>query len=336
MKILVSGGSGFIGTNFIRYILENTTYSVINIDQLTYASNTHLADIDIDKTRYFFFNEDICNYDAISEIFNEMKPNLVVHFAAETHVDNSIISSDIFLKTNILGTHNLLEVARNYLSTSNNLNFLFHHISTDEVFGDLMDSNEEPFNEMSQYNPSSPYAASKASSDHLVRAWGRTYNIPYLISNCSNNFGPYQNAEKLIPKTISNAILHKPIPVYGDGKNIRDWIYVDDHVKAILELHSSNDKGATYLIGGRNELTNLQVIEIVLNKLEAIYPIKSKSHGSYKDLITFTGDRKGHDYRYAINCQKIIKKTSWEPSISFADGIEKTIIWYLKSNQIFV
>jgi dTDP-glucose 4,6-dehydratase len=336
VKILISGGSGFIGSNFIKYILSNTSFSVINIDKLTYASNTYLCDAAIDKKRYFFFNEDICNYDAISKIFHEMKPNLVVHFAAETHVDNSITSSDIFLKTNILGTHNLLEVTRNYLISSTNLNFLFHHISTDEVFGELIDTNSEPFNEMSRYNPSSPYAVSKASSDHLVRAWGRTYNIPYLISNCSNNFGPHQNSEKLIPKTISNAIFHKPIPVYGDGKNIRDWIFVDDHIKAILELHSSNLKGATYLVGGQNELTNLQVIEMVLDKLETIYPIKSKSYESYKDLITFTEDRKGHDYRYAINCQKIINETSWKPSTSFADGIEKTIIWYLKSNQVFV
>lgn len=330
-NILVTGGCGFIGSNFIRYIFENTSYygNIINVDMLTYAGNyLNLKDIENKyNDRYFFEKINICNIDALNEVFEKYKPDCVVHFAAESHVDRSIFGPKDFIQTNIIGTFNLLEVCRRLWSNDFD-NKLFHHISTDEVYGSLDETGY--FYETTAYNPRSPYSASKASSDHLVRAYFYTYNLPVTISNCSNNYGPYQFPEKLIPLMILNIINEKKLPVYGDGKNVRDWIYVDDHNNAVFTIIHNGKVGETYNIGGENEISNIDMVNILCEKI-AFKMNKDKNY--YKKLITFVEDRAGHDKRYAVNCDKIKKELSWKASKNFDEAIDYTIDWYLNNKE---
>ena len=330
MKILVTGGAGFIGSAVIRTILAQTTYDVINVDKLTYAGNLDsLSDI-AESQRYVFEEVDICDPKSLSRLFEVHQPTIVMHLAAESHVDRSIDGPLDFINTNIIGTFNLLESSRHYFDTldDSRLKFRFHHISTDEVYGDLAGS-KDLFTEKTSYSPSSPYSASKASSDHLVRAWGRTYGLPILISNCSNNYGPYHFPEKLIPHIILNAIHGKPLPIYGDGSQIRDWLYVEDHARALIKIATQGKIGETYNIGGRNEKTNHQVVVDICNLLEELAPDKPKGVKNYQDLITFVKDRPGHDERYAIDASKIENELGWTPHETFETGLRKTVQWYL-------
>ena len=331
LKIMVTGGAGFIGSAVIRQILNNTSHFVVNVDKLTYAGNLEsLSSVECDS-RYYFEQVDICDQESLGKIFSIHQPTVVMHLAAESHVDRSIDGPADFIATNITGTFNLLEEARKYyegLSQVKRNKFRFHHISTDEVYGDLV-SKENFFTEKTAYAPSSPYSASKASSDHLVRAWSRTYGLPAIITNCSNNYGPYHFPEKLIPHVILNAIHGKPIPVYGDGLQIRDWLYVDDHAKALIKVLSEGEIGETYNIGGHNEKTNLEVVEAICALLEEIAPDKRPSVGNYRDLITFVSDRPGHDTRYAIDASKIEHELGWLPDETFETGLYKTVQWYL-------
>jgi dTDP-glucose 4,6-dehydratase len=324
-NILVSGGCGFIGTNFIRYLLEETDFSgrIINADKLTYAGNPdNLLDMgEIFPGRYVFEKIDICERPALDNIFEKYQIDTVCHFAAESHVDRSIMGPDAFIQTNVIGTFNLLELARKYQDRLH----LFHHVSTDEVFGSL--GRDGYFTETTAYKPNSPYSASKAASDHLVRAYLKTYGIPVTISNCSNNYGPYQFPEKLIPLMLLNAVERKPLPVYGDGSNIRDWLYVKDHCEAIWLIMNRGTKGETYNIGGDNELPNLEVVKTICDRLDAILPEAGKL--PRRELITFVKDRPGHDWRYAIDFSKLRSELSWKPAESFETGIDKTIRWYL-------
>ena len=326
-SILVTGGCGFIGSNFIKYILQkNSQLNIINLDNLTYAGRgSNLSSVI--KDRYIFIKGDICNKDLVSSLFKKYKFDSVIHFAAESHVDRSIDGPEKFVNTNILGTLNLLEHSRKYYVKSKNTSFRFLHISTDEVFGTL--GNTGRFVEETPYDPSSPYSASKAGSDHLVRAWNKTYALPTLITNCSNNYGPYQFPEKLIPLIITNAINDKPLPVYGTGKNIRDWLYVLDHCEALLTVLSKGEVGQTYNIGGGNEIENLEVVKLICNILDRLLP--KKNSDSYKGLISFVKDRPGHDFRYAIDATKINSKLGWYPKESFESGLEKTIKWYIEN-----
>lgn len=336
MKILITGGSGFIGSALIRHIIVKTKFKIINVDKLTYAGNHDSYPEAIGHSRFIHEKVDICDRLQLCNIFKKHLPNVVMHLAAESHVDRSIDSPDIFINTNILGTFNLLEASREYLKWCDKEiknNFRFHHISTDEVFGDLHDL-DSYFNENTPYDPSSPYSASKASSDHLVRAWHRTYDLPVLVTNCSNNYGPYHFPEKLIPHVILNALHGKAIPVYGDGTQIRDWLYVDDHIKALLEVVLKGKIGETYNIGGNNEIKNIDVVLKICNLLEEIAPDrKSDKIDNYKQLIKYVEDRPGHDTRYAIDASKIRKELNWEPSETFETGLRKTVEWYLKNNQ---
>lgn len=332
MMFLITGGCGFIGSEVIRYIIENTDHSVINIDKLTYASNPSIANKYKENKKFFFEKIDICNEKDINRIFNSYDIDIVMHLAAESHVDRSIKSPVTFIESNILGTYVLLEESRKYwmkLKGVKKSNFRFHHISTDEVFGDLINDQNTLFTEETSYNPSSPYSASKASSDHLVRAWNRTYELPTVITNCSNNYGPYQYPEKLIPLTILNAINNKTIPVYGDGSQIRDWLYVEDHVKALLLCSLNSMPGETYNIGGFNEITNLEVVNKICNILDELLPKDS----TYSDQISFVRDRPGHDQRYAIDASKIKNEFNWEPIETFETGIRKTVKWYLENQD---
>lgn len=333
MKILVTGGAGFIGSALIRYIMSNTDYQVLNFDKLTYASNLDSLNA-IDKNKnYSFYKGDICNPMDINRCFEEFKPNVLMHLAAESHVDRSISGPDAFIQSNIIGTYNLLEASRRYITKYPNNNFKFHHISTDEVYGDLDNSNDL-FHENTPYAPSSPYSASKASSDHLVRAWHRTFNLPVLITNCSNNYGPYQNSEKLIPNVISRAISGKPIPIYGSGLQIRDWLFVDDHASALLKVATESSIGKTYNIGGGNEKTNIEVVEKIISIIESFdFNIKHKT--SLSELIEFVDDRPGHDKRYAIDASKIQEELDWKPRESFSSGIKKTVHWFI-NNESFM
>ena len=330
MKLLVTGGSGFIGSALIRYILNNTYDEVINIDCLTYATTKWQHNYATFKERYFFEQINITNLEDLVKTFKFHKPDKVIHLAAESHVDRSISGPAEFLNTNVHGTFNLLEASRQYysgLKISQKSKFTFHHVSTDEVFGDLgleKSSQCQLFNETSPYAPSSPYSASKAASDHFVRAWGRTYKLPFIITNCSNNYGPFQYPEKLIPMIINNALKGINIPVYGNGLQIRDWLYVDDHVAGLYLASCKGKIGETYCIGGDSELTNIDVITKVLEKLDTLCP----SRNSYKNLITYVEDRSGHDQRYAIDASKIKKDLQWNPKETFDTGIEKTIKWY--------
>ncbi len=329
---LVTGGSGFIGSAYIRFLLTSTNHQVINIDKLTYASNLKSLEMVEKNPRYHFVQGDILDEKLLGELFEEFHPEYVVHLAAESHVDRSIQNSRNFIETNIIGTYNLLEISRKYwlsLSSNEQLKFKFHHISTDEVFGSL--SSIGLFNEESPYNPSSPYSASKAGSDHLVRSWHKTYGLPTLISNCSNNYGPYQFPEKLIPLTIMNAMEEKPITIYGDGMNVRDWIFVEDHVEAMYAVILNGEVGSSYCIGGDNQKTNVEVVQELCNILDAILPRNTSPQSSYHDLITFIEDRPGHDFRYAIESSKIHKNLQWKPTETFQSGLEKTVQWYIKN-----
>ena len=329
----VTGGCGFIGANFIQYLLKKTKpKSVINLDKLTYAGNQkNLADFEQDP-RYIFVHGDICDAELVSKLFTEYQPNYIVNFAAESHVDRSIDGPAEFIQTNIVGTSVLLQEALKYYSTlkgGGSERFRFHHVSTDEVFGSLSESGF--FTEETPYDPSSPYSASKASSDHLIRAWHRTFDLPVLISNCSNNYGPYQFPEKLIPLMILNCLEEKPLPVYGTGENIRDWLYVEDHCDAIYTILQKGTIGETYNVGGNNEIKNIQIVEEICDVLNDIHPAGSGK--SYHELITFVKDRPGHDFRYAIDASKLKKEIGWEPKESFNTGIQKTIEWYLKNEE---
>ena len=331
MKILVTGGAGFIGSAFIRYIIENTKDSVVNVDKLTYASNLDSLSSVSSSDRYFFEKTDICSADELSAIFNRFKPDAVMHLAAESHVDRSIAGPVAFIQTNIVGTSVLLETARTYWQSLPELNqrsFRFHHVSTDEVYGDL-ESSTVLFKETTPYAPSSPYSASKASSDHLVRAWYRTYGLPVLITNCSNNYGPYQFPEKLIPLTIMNALAGKPLVIYGDGKQVRDWLYVDDHVRALYQVLRLGTVGNTYNIGGYNEKKNIDVVKKICELLECLAPIKPAHVKKYSDMICYVCDRPGHDIRYAVDASKIKRELEWVPLECFETGLRKTVQWHL-------
>jgi dTDP-glucose 4,6-dehydratase len=332
-KILITGGAGFIGSSVIRHIIKNTDNSVVNIDKLTYAGNLESLESIETNARYLFEKIDICNPVEIKRVFNEYCPDIVMHLAAESHVDRSIDGPSAFIQTNIIGTFVLLEEAVTYWSNldSNKKNkFRFHHISTDEVYGDLK-IDDSLFTENSSYSPSSPYSASKASSDHLVRSWHRTYGLPTLITNCSNNYGPYQFPEKLIPLIILNALEGKNLPIYGNGKQIRDWLYVDDHARAILEVVFSGEIGSTYNIGGHNEVQNIEIVKLICSILDELEPSKFDNIKHYKQLITFVDDRAGHDLRYAIDASKIENELRWKPNETVTTGIRKTVKWYLNN-----
>jgi dTDP-glucose 4,6-dehydratase len=340
MKILVTGGAGFIGSAVIRHIIQNTQDCVVNIDKLTYAGNLEsLAQVQNDA-RYAFEQVDICDAVELDRAFKQHKPDAVMHLAAESHVDRSIDGPSEFIQTNIVGTYTLLESARKYwgeLSQEKKAEFRFHHVSTDEVYGDL-EGPEDLFTEDTPYAPSSPYSASKASSDHLVRAWLRTYGFPTLITNCSNNYGPYHFPEKLIPLVILNALEGKALPIYGKGNQVRDWLYVDDHARALYKVATEGKVGETYNIGGHNEKQNIEVVHTICELLEELVPTNSHSRkggnaSGFKGLITYVQDRPGHDIRYAIDAQKIEKELGWTPKETFESGICKTVQWYLANTQ---
>lgn len=327
---LVTGGAGFIGSAVVRELIGNTQHRVVNLDKLTYAGNLEsLASVEGNE-RYTFVQADICDAPAMQQLFEQHQPDVVMHLAAESHVDRSIDGPAEFIQTNVVGTAVLLEAARAYWKTLQQQDaakaeaFRFHHISTDEVYGDL-EGTDDLFTETTPYAPSSPYSASKASSDHLVRAWQRTYGLPTLVTNCSNNYGPYHFPEKLIPLMILNALAGKPLPVYGDGQQIRDWLYVEDHARALIKVATEGEIGETYNIGGHNEKANLTVVETLCDLLQELVPQES----SYRELITFVTDRPGHDVRYAIDAGKIERELGWTPEETFETGLRKTVEWYL-------
>lgn len=331
MKILVTGGAGFIGSALIRHIIGNTEHSVVNIDKLTYAGNLESLKTVENNPRYNFYQADICDAATVKNILATQKPDVIMHLAAESHVDRSIDGPAAFIETNIVGTYTLVEAARNYwasLDEDKKILFRFHHISTDEVYGDLP-NDDSLFTEQTPYSPSSPYSASKASSDHIVRAWHRTYGLPVVVTNCSNNYGPFHFPEKLIPLVILNAIEGKPLPVYGDGKQIRDWLFVNDHARALLTVVERGKVGETYNIGGHNEQENIHVVRSICAVLEELRPEKPKGIAHYSDLITFVKDRPGHDLRYAIDAGKIERDLGWKPEETFESGLRKTVQWYL-------
>jgi dTDP-glucose 4,6-dehydratase len=353
LKILVTGGAGFIGSAVIRHLIDDTEHSVVNLDKLTYAGNLESLLSVSNSPRYAFEQVDICDAAEVKRVFAEHQPDLVMHLAAESHVDRSIDGPGEFIQTNVVGTYVLLEAARAYwqaLSDERKAGFRFHHISTDEVYGDLphpndpaastsSDSSNLPlFTETTAYAPSSPYSASKASSDHMVRAWHRTYGMPVVITNCSNNYGPYHFPEKLIPLVILNALEGKPLPIYGKGDQIRDWLYVEDHARALVAVATLGKFGETYNIGGHNEKQNIEVVETICEVLDVLKPRQSaaptvasaaKQSNSYKSLITYVTDRPGHDRRYAIDASKIERELGWTPKETFESGLRKTVQWYL-------
>jgi len=359
--ILVTGGAGFIGSAVIRHLINDTHHTVINVDKLTYAGNLESLILISANPRYYFEQVDICDAVEIARVFHQYKPDIIMHLAAESHVDRSISGPGEFIQTNIVGTYNLLEQARIYwvqLEEAKKVGFRFHHISTDEVYGDLPHPDDyqaaglkfDPplskadwtsaqqeklplFKETTSYAPSSPYSASKASADHLVRAWNRTYNLPTLITNCSNNYGPFHFPEKLIPLVILNALQGKPLPVYGKGHQIRDWLYVEDHARALVLVATTGEIAETYNIGGHNEKQNIEVVHTICELLEELAPQKPEGIKHYKDLITFVTDRAGHDVRYAIDASKIAKDLNWKPVETFESGIKKTVQWYLDNQD---
>jgi len=330
---LVTGGAGFIGSAVVRELIANTDHRVVNVDKLTYAGNLESLDGVADSPRYAFLQADICDTQAMHQAFAEYQPDVVMHLAAESHVDRSIDGPAEFIQTNVVGTSVLLEAARGYWKALQESTpekaaaFRFHHVSTDEVYGDL-EGTEELFTETTPYAPSSPYSASKAGSDHLVRAWQRTFGLPTLITNCSNNYGPYHFPEKLIPLMILNGLAGKPLPVYGDGQQIRDWLYVEDHARALIKVATEGQVGETYNIGGHNEKANLEVVHTLCDLLQEQRP---KPSGHYRDLITFVADRPGHDLRYAIDAGKIERDLGWRPRETFETGLRKTVEWYLSN-----
>ncbi|EOY8619283.1 dTDP-glucose 4,6-dehydratase [Klebsiella pneumoniae] len=333
MKILVTGGAGFIGSAVVRHIIENTSDEVRVIDCLTYAGNLESLAPVVGNERYSFSQTDITDAKSVAEQFSAFRPDIVMHLAAESHVDRSIDGPAAFIQTNLIGTFTLLEAARQYwsaLDTAQKQTFRFHHISTDEVYGDLHGT-DELFTEETPYAPSSPYSASKAGSDHLVRAWNRTYGLPVVVTNCSNNYGPYHFPEKLIPLTILNALAGKPLPVYGNGEQIRDWLYVEDHARALYKVATEGRSGETYNIGGHNERKNIDVVRTICAILDKVVEQKPGNIRQFADLITFVKDRPGHDLRYAIDAAKIQRDLGWVPEETFESGIEKTVHWYLNN-----
>ena len=331
MRILVTGGAGFIGSAVIRHIIENTHHHVLNVDKLTYAGNLESLRSIEKSERYKFSQTDICDQVVLERIFHEFQPDSVMHLAAESHVDRSIDGPAAFIQTNIVGTYSLLEAARKYwlsLTVEAKEAFRFHHISTDEVYGDL-EGTTDLFTETTPYTPSSPYSASKASSDHLVRAWQRTYGLPTIVTNCSNNYGPYHFPEKLIPLVILNALDAKPLPIYGKGDQIRDWLFVEDHARALYQVVTEGVVGETYNIGGHNEKQNIEVVKTICKILDELKP--ESTGQKYETLITFVKDRPGHDLRYAIDAAKIEKELGWTPQETFETGIRKTVAWYLNN-----
>ncbi|AXO69059.1 MULTISPECIES: dTDP-glucose 4,6-dehydratase [Klebsiella pneumoniae complex] len=336
MKILVTGGAGFIGSAVVRNIIENTADEAIVVDCLTYAGNLESLEKVAKSDRYHFEQVSICDRQALDAIFSKYQPDAVMHLAAESHVDRSIDGPAAFIETNVVGTYTLLEAARQYWNTLGpqaKLDFRFHHISTDEVYGDL-EGTDDLFTETTPYAPSSPYSASKASSDHLVRAWLRTYGLPTIVTNCSNNYGPYHFPEKLIPLIILNALAGKPLPVYGNGSQIRDWLYVEDHARALYTVVTKGEIGETYNIGGHNERKNIDVVKTICALLEELVSAKPAGVKNYADLITYVKDRPGHDARYAIDASKIARELGWTPAETFESGIRKTVEWYL-NNEVW-
>lgn len=338
MKLLITGGAGFIGSAVVRHICNNTNNEVVNLDKLTYAGNLNsLADVS-DNTRYTFVQADICDATTMAAVFEKYQPDAVMHLAAESHVDRSIDGPAAFIETNIVGTYTLLEAARNYwkaLPEVRKQAFRFHHISTDEVYGDLHGT-DDLFTETTPYAPSSPYSASKASSDHLVRAWQRTYGLPVIVTNCSNNYGPYHFPEKLIPLMILNALAGKPLPVYGKGNQIRDWLYVEDHARALFKVVTEGKVGETYNIGGHNEKQNIEVVHAICKLMDELAPMHERGYPlntKHASLITHVTDRPGHDLRYAIDASKIERELGWKPEETFETGLRKTVQWYLNNKD---
>lgn len=332
MKILITGGAGFIGSAVIRQYINETNHEVINLDALTYAGNMESLAQVADNERYNFEHANICDIASLERVFEQHQPDAVMHLAAESHVDRSIDGPADFIQTNIVGTCNLLEVSRSYwnqLPEDRKASFRFHHVSTDEVYGDLDETGY--FTEETSYEPSSPYSASKASSDHLVRAWHRTYGFPIVVTNCSNNYGSHQFPEKLIPLVALNALEGKPLPIYGTGQQIRDWLHVDDHARALRLVLETGKNGQTYNIGGHNEKTNLEVVKTICSLLDKLVP--ESPYIPHESLITYVADRPGHDVRYAIDADKIAKELGWTPDETFETGIEKTIQWYLNNSE---
>lgn len=331
-KVLITGGAGFIGSALIRHMLQHNLFEVVNVDKLTYAANLKsLREVD-NHPSYSFEQGDICDRDRIDEILHKHRPDAIMHLAAESHVDRSIDGPAEFVTTNVVGTYTLLDATRDYWHTldgEDQTRFRFHHVSTDEVYGSA--SSGDYFTENHPYKPNSPYAASKAASDHLVRSWHRTYDFPALITNCSNNYGPYQFPEKLIPLIILSAIDGKPLPVYGDGQNIRDWLYVDDHCRALILAMMEGVPGQVYNVGGHNEMSNINVVNIICDLLDEMCPRSDKA--SYREQIHFVEDRPGHDQRYAIDCAKIQEELGWEPAETFASGLRRTVAWYLDNAE---
>lgn len=335
MRILVTGGAGFIGSALIRHLITNTEHDVLNLDKLTYAGNLESLQPIASNTRYEFVQADIADQPLVSAVLERFQPDAIMHLAAESHVDRSIDGPAAFIQTNIVGTYALLEATRAWwskLPAARREAFRFHHISTDEVYGDLHGV-DDLFSETTPYAPSSPYSASKAASDHLVRAWQRTYGLPVLLTNCSNNYGPYHFPEKLIPLVILNALAGKPLPVYGNGQQVRDWLFVEDHARALLTVVSQGQVGETYNIGGHNEQTNLDVVRAICALLDELAPQHPAGVSQYADLITFVQDRPGHDLRYAIDASKIERELGWVPTETFASGLRKTVQWYLDNRE---